>query len=365
MSSFHTVCKKSKGRSKKGPAHVVSTSKYKGKRKRTEELKNEAAKGLVQKKQNQGDNCFFCNEPGHVKKKCTKYHAWHAKKGMFLTLVCSEVNLASVPKNTWWLDSGVTTNISVSMQDCLSYRKSIDYERWIYVGDGKSVEVEVIGHFRLLLCIDFYLDLKDTFVVPSFRRNLISISYLDKLGYLCSFENNVFRLSFNSDIVGTGSLLAYDNLYLLDIVASYGESFNAELRGTKRKIDNTNSGALWHKHLGHISKKKIERLVLNEILDSIVFISFDVCVECIKGKQTKSKKLGAYRATNVLELIHTNICGPFHTPSWNGQQYFISFIYYYSRYAYLFLIHEKSQSLDVFKTFKVEVENQLNKRIKC
>ena len=49
----------------------------------------------------------------------------------------------------------------------------------------------------------------------------------------------MFRLSFNSDIVGTVSLLAYDNLYLLDIVASYGESFNVELRDTKRRIDNT------------------------------------------------------------------------------------------------------------------------------
>ena len=35
----------------------------------------------------------------------------------------------------------------------------------------------------------------------------------------------VFRLSFNSDIVGTGSLLVNDNLYLLDTVASYGESY--------------------------------------------------------------------------------------------------------------------------------------------
>ena len=50
-------------------AHVVSTSKDKGKRKRTEEPKNEAAKGLAQKKQNQGDNCFFCNKLGYVKKK--------------------------------------------------------------------------------------------------------------------------------------------------------------------------------------------------------------------------------------------------------------------------------------------------------
>ena len=150
-------------------AHVVGTSKDKGKIKRTEKPKNEAAKGPAQKKQNQGDNCFFCSKPGHVKKKCTKYHVWRAKKGMFLTLVYSKVNLASVPRNTWWLDSGATTNINVSIKGCLSYQKPIDYERWIYVGDGKSVEVETIRHFRLLLCTGFYLDLKDTFVVPSFR----------------------------------------------------------------------------------------------------------------------------------------------------------------------------------------------------
>jgi len=164
---------------------------------------------------------------------------------MFLTLVCSEVNLASVPSNTWWLDSGATTNISVSMKGCQNYRKPIDYERWIYVGDVKSVEVEAIGHFRLLLlCTGFYLDLKNTFVVSSFRRNLISFSYLDKSGYSCSFGNNEFSLSFNSNMVGTGSLLAYDNLYLLDTVTTYNETLNTETHGTKRKIDNTQSGAL-------------------------------------------------------------------------------------------------------------------------
>ncbi|RVW88887.1 Retrovirus-related Pol polyprotein from transposon TNT 1-94 [Vitis vinifera] len=88
------------------------------------------------------------------------------------------------------------------------------------------------------------------------------------------------------------------------------------------------------------------------------------CIYVGDGKQTKTKKLGANRATDVLELIHTDICGPYPTASWNGQQYFITFIDDYSRYGYLFLIHEKSQSLDVFKTFKVEVELQLNKRIK-
>ncbi|RVW49821.1 Retrovirus-related Pol polyprotein from transposon TNT 1-94 [Vitis vinifera] len=77
------------------------------------------------------------------------------------------------------------------------------------------------------------------------------------------------------------------------------------------------------------------------------------------------RKKNANRCSDVLELIHTDICGPFPTPSWNGQQYFITFIDDYSRYGYLYLIHEKSQSLDVFKNFKAEVENQLSKKIKA
>ncbi|XP_021773654.1 uncharacterized protein LOC110737631 [Chenopodium quinoa] len=148
------------------------------------------------------------------------------------------------------------------------------------------------------------------------------VSYLDKLGYSCSFGNSQVTLSLNKSIVGTGSFVAYDILYMLDTIVSYHESLNVESR------------------------------------------DFNTCVECIKGKQTIHKKSSAYRATNVLELIHTDICGPFTTPFWNGQQYFVFFIDDYSRYEYLFLILEKSQVLDVIKSYKAEVENQLNQRIK-
>ena len=107
-------------------------SKDKGKKK-----KNEVAKGPDQNKPKENEDCFFYKKPVHTKRKCTKYHAWCAKKGLFFTLVSSEVNLTSVPKNTWWLDSGATTHISVSMQDCLSYWKLSDDERYIFVGDEK------------------------------------------------------------------------------------------------------------------------------------------------------------------------------------------------------------------------------------
>jgi len=63
--------------------------------------------------------------------------------------------------------------------------------------------------------------------------------------------------------------------------------------------------------------------------------------------------------------VYTDICGLFPTASWNDHRYFITFTDDYSRYGYLYLIHEKSQSIDMFKIYKAEVENQQNRMIKA
>jgi fructose/tagatose bisphosphate aldolase len=105
--------------------------------------------------------------------------------------------------------------------------------------------------------------------------------------------------------------------------------------------------------------------VSDGILNSLDFTYYEVCVECVKGKRTNIRRLGADRKLDVLELIHTDICEPFHTATRNGQQYFITFIDDYSRYGYLYLLSEKSQALDAFKNFKAEVETQLGKKVKA
>ena len=80
------------------------------------------------------------------------------------------------------------------MQGCLNCRKPNDGERYIYAGDGKKVEVKVIGKFKLLLETIFYLNLDETFVVLFFKQSLISIFTLDKYGYSYSFGNEKFSL---------------------------------------------------------------------------------------------------------------------------------------------------------------------------
>ncbi|KAL8140605.1 hypothetical protein V2J09_006626 [Rumex salicifolius] len=214
----------------------------------------------------------------------------------------------------------------------------------------------------LLLKTGCYLDLIDTFITPTFKRNLISISSLDKSGYFCGFGNGKISISLDSNVIGTGTLA--DRLYMLEIIASHNKILHVNSNGTKRKL-NENSASLWHKRLGHISKQRIQRLVSDGILDSLDLTDYEVCVECVKGKLTNTRKISANRSTDVLELIHSDICEPFPTAAWNGQQYFITFIDDYSRYGYIYLIREKSQSLDVFKSYKAEVELQLGKKIKA
>ena len=78
----------------------------------------------------------------------------------------------------------------------------------------------------------------------------------------------------------------------------------------------------------------------------------------------KQIKKGAIRSSELLELIHTDICGPFSVTSVDGFSYFITFTYDYFHYGYIFPIRERSEALDKFKIFKAEVENQHNLKIK-
>ena len=134
--------------------------------------------------------------------------------------------------------------------------------------------------------------------------------------------------------------------------------------GIKRSSLNESSAYLWHKRLGHVSKERLKRSIKNEILLNLNFVDLDICLDCIKGKQTKHTKKGATRSTQLLEIIHTDICGPFDVPSFGGEKYFITFIDDFSRYGFIYLLKEKSQAADALKVYVNEVERQLNRKVK-
>ncbi|GKD21889.1 retrotransposon protein, putative, ty1-copia subclass [Tanacetum coccineum] len=71
------------------------------------------------------------------------------------------------------------------------------------------------------------------------------------------------------------------------------------------------------------------------------------------------------RATDLLGIIHTDVCGPLRHVSKQGASYFITFTDDYSHYGYVYLLKHKHKVFETFKVFKNEVENQLGKIIKA
>ena len=69
-----------------------------------------------------------------------------------------------------------------------------------------SSRVEAIDTYSLVLSSGFILELKKTFYVPSFSRNLISISRLVPLGFSFSFSDSGFSLSNKFKVIGYGTL---------------------------------------------------------------------------------------------------------------------------------------------------------------
>jgi len=108
----------------------------------------------------------------------------------------------------------------------------------------------------------------------------------------------------------------------------------------------------------------MERLINNEIFPDLDFTDLNICVDCIKGKQIKHTKKGATRSTQLLEIVHIDIYGPFKVNSFGKERYFITFIDDYSRYGYVYLLHEKFQTVDALEIYLNEVERQLDRKVK-
>ncbi|GJX89734.1 retrotransposon protein, putative, ty1-copia subclass [Tanacetum coccineum] len=132
--------------------------------------------------------------------------------------------------------------------------------------------------------------------------------------------------------------------------------------GSSNELDKSK---LWHSRLGHVNKKRIAQLQNNGVLESFDFKLDDVYESCLLGKMTKSPfTRTCERGEGLLDLVHTDVCGPFRSAIKDRKCYHITFTDDFSRYGYVYLIKHKSNTFEVFKRYQNEVENQLGRTIK-
>ncbi|KAJ9552680.1 hypothetical protein OSB04_016725 [Centaurea solstitialis] len=86
-----------------------------------------------------------------------------------------------------------------------------------------------------------------------------------------------------------------------------------------------------------------------------------------RGKQNRVsfKSHSPSRKENVLDLVHSDVCGPMKTRTLGGCSYFVTFINDHSRKVWVYTLKSKDQVFDVFKQFHASVERQTGKKLKC
>jgi hypothetical protein len=93
-----------------------------------------------------------------------------------------------------------------------------------------------------------------------------------------------------------------------NIVCNENVSSSMNVSSKCKRCDDTTSVKLWHYHLGHISRVRIERLIKEDILHPLDFSNSDYCIDCIKEKYAKQvKKGGVKQSLEILEIIHMDI----------------------------------------------------------
>ena len=90
-----------------------------------------------------------------------------------------------------------------------------------------------------------------------------------------------------------------------------------------------------------------------------------ICEACQQGKQHRDSfpHEADFRAKEVLGLVHIDVCGPI-TPNSLGSKFFMLIVDDYSRMTWIFLLKSKAETFTKFEEWCIEVENQVNHKVK-
>ena len=133
-------------------------------------------------------------------------------------------------------------------------------------------------------------------------------------------ENNCCSVYMNKTF--DGHTLNINGLLNLDTTDTHIDNIEAK----RCKVNNDSATYLWHFHLGHIGVKHMKKLHKDGFSESLGYESFDACEPCFLGKMTKTSFSGTMeQATDLLEIIHTDVCDPMSVDACGKYRYFLTF----------------------------------------
>ncbi|GKA32165.1 putative ribonuclease H-like domain-containing protein [Tanacetum coccineum] len=260
------------------------------------------------------------------------------------------------------IDSGCSRHMTGNKCYLTEYE---DYDGgFVSFGDGKG-RISRKGKIKTgTLVFD------DVYFCKELKYNLFSVSQIcDKKNNVLFTDTECLVLSSDFKLLDESQVLLRvlrkDNIYSVDL-KSIVPTRGLTCLFAKATIDESN---LWHRRLGHINFKNINKLVKGNLvrgLPSKIFENDHSCVACQKGKQHKAscKTKLMNSISKPLHMLHMDLFGPTNVKSLMKKSYCLVVTDDFSRFSWVFFLATKDETSGILKTFIIEIENQLDHKVK-
>ncbi|GJX21135.1 putative ribonuclease H-like domain-containing protein [Tanacetum coccineum] len=197
----------------------------------------------------------------------------------------------------------------------------------------------------------------------------VSHRMCDKKNYVLFTDSECLVLSPNFKLPDENQILLkiprQDNMYSFDMKNIVPKD---SLTCLVAKATSEES-MLWHRRLGHINFKNINKLVKENLVRDLPLKRFEndqTCVACLKGKQHRAScKTKAFNPiTKPLFMLHMDLFGPTFVSSLMHKKYCLVVTDDYSRFSWVFFLTTKDETSEILKFFIKEVENLVDKKVK-
>lgn len=302
-----------------------------------------------QRRVNSNAKCYKCHRKGHYAATCTV----DSSKSNEAFAMLNATGAAEISANVWVLDSGTTCHMCC---DKKMFEAIISHREKIHLAGDNCIYSAGIGEV-VLHTPTSTIRLRDVLFIPSLKTNFLSMSKATECGYIVKFDNigaNIINESGKTVMSADkcGSLFLYTPANQLNSMIPADSLF------TK-----------WHERYGHLNVRSLINLSRSEMVRGLILKNYPNnidCETCIKGKicSLPFGQNNSIKSSAVLELVHSDICGPMRTTSLGGFKYFALFIDDFSRKIFVHFLKKKSDIFEVFKTFKNRVERETGNQIK-
>jgi hypothetical protein len=258
----------------------------------------------------------------------------------------------------WVLDNGMLNHMT-GVQEVFT-ELDTNVCGTVKFGDGSMVEIEGIGTIMFVCKTGEHKTLSGVYLIPKLTTNIISLGQMDELRYEVVIRDGVMWVCDEQRRLMAKVQRSSNRLYVLSMQVSQPISLMAK---------GADSAWLWHARFGHLNFRALRRLAREELVRGLPEVDQveQLCSGCLMGKKRRAPfpQQSEYRADNVLELVHGDICGPISPTTPRGNRYFIMLVDDVSRFMWVKMLQSKDQAADAIKQYQAATEAETRRKLRA